>query len=104
MGKDCTVCATHVVTSDGKNDAGKLRYDLITPAMLEGLARVLTHGAEEYGSNTWQKLPDAKSRYIAAEMRHFHAGWRKGEKLDKKTGIPHLYHAAINLLFLAELD
>lgn len=86
-----------------KLDTGKLRYDLIPPESLEGLAKILTFGAEKYTPNGWQTVPNAKERYTAAAMRHFEA-WRKGEKLDPESGLLHLHHALCNLVFLDYFD
>lgn len=43
------------------------------------------------------------SRYIAAAMRHFEA-YRKGEKDDPESGMPHLWHCACNIMFLIEME
>lgn len=85
-----------------KFDQGKPRYDLIPPAFIESVANVLTFGANKYEPNGWRKCEDL-GRYEAAMMRHFEA-YRKGEKLDSETGLPHIAHAITNLLFILELD
>lgn len=82
-----------------KFDDGKLRYDLVPPAVLEQLATVLTFGAEKYGANNWQTVPDARNRYYAAMMRHVEAD-RGGEVFDKESGLPHLTHALACVAFM----
>lgn len=87
------------MTNSKKYDKGKLRYDLIPPEMLEGIAEVLTYGANKYGDNNWQELEDFNNRYYAALERHLQA-WRKGEDFDEESSLHHLAHAATNALFL----
>lgn len=55
-------------------------------------------GAEKYGERNWER-GIAWSRVFAAALRHLWAWWR-GENADPETGLPHLAHAACNLLFL----
>lgn len=90
---------------DGLDCVGpmKLRYDLVPPGSLAALARVLTHGAQVYVPDGWRKVPNARARYTAALMRHLEA-WRAGEKLDRKSKLPHLAHVICNAVFLLELD
>lgn len=85
-----------------KYDAGKLRFDLIDPEFLEGIARILTHGAKTYSPNNWQNChpSEAFARYYAALQRHLNA-YAKGIEKDADTGESHLYHAGCCLLFLA---
>ncbi len=82
-----------------KHDEGKPRFDLIDPEFELLLARVLTKGAETYGDNTWQDLEDAEHRYLAACRRHINK-FSRGEILDRDSGLPHVVHAACNLMFL----
>ncbi len=84
-----------------KFDAGKLRYDLIPPSAMEGLAEVLTYGAKKYKPNGWKN--NSISCYTAALYRHLEA-WRKGEKKDEESGMAHLKHALTNVVFLLEID
>lgn len=91
-------------SSEGrKNDAGKPRWDLVPLIAVEQVAKVLTFGAAKYAPNSWQRLPDAKGRYLAALLRHL-ASWQEGERKDKESGLPHLAHVATNALFLAWFD
>ena len=91
-------------SNDGKkNDAGKNRLDLIEPEFIEAVGNVLTFGAEEYGPNNWQKVDGAEDRYYAAAMRHLMA-YRKGEKIDPESKLPHLAHVATNMMFLLHFE
>ena len=96
--------ATLVSSSVGKkNDEGKNRLDLIEPEFIEAVGQVLTFGAEEYGPNNWQNVEDAENRYYAAAMRHLMA-YRKGEKTDPESKLPHLAHVATNMMFLMHFE
>ena len=82
-----------------KHDQGKLRYDLIEPAFLKGLAAVLTMGAEKYEEDGWKNVPRLEQRYRAALMRHFEA-MRSGQDVDEESSLPHISHVACNAMFL----
>lgn len=82
-----------------KNDEGKARWDLLDMQFTGEVVNVLTAGAEKYGANNWQNVEDAENRYFAALMRHIVA-YRNGEDNDPEDGLPHLAHAACNLMFL----
>lgn len=89
----------HIGYAEGrKDDTGKLRFDLIPPEALEGLARVLTFGAGKYTPRNWEKGM-AWGRVFGALMRHLWAWWR-GEDKDPETGFSHLDHAACCIAFL----
>jgi len=96
--KDAGIIHTVVVEEFMKFDAGKLRYGLIPPQALKGLAEVLTYGAKKYKPNNWQKAEDT-TRYVDALYRHLEA-WRAGEKVDEESGLHHLKHALTNISFL----
>lgn len=83
-----------------KDDAGKLRYDLIPPFALEELVRVFSYGAEKYGARNWEVGLDW-GRLFGAAQRHLWSWWA-GEDADEETGISHLAHAAWNCLALLE--
>jgi len=85
-----------------KDDAEKLRMDLIPPEAIEALAEVLTYGASKYEPRNWEK-GIKYSRLFAATMRHFVAFWR-GENFDKESGISHLKHVLCNVAFLIAFE
>lgn len=86
------------MTEGRKDDAGKPRYDLLPPELLEAVAQVLTIGAAKYGVRNWEKGMDW-SRVFAALQRHMWAWW-DGENTDAETGLSHLHHAGCCIAFL----
>lgn len=86
-----------------KDDKGKLMYDAVPPSFEEALALVLSFGASKYGKNTWQQVKDGRERYYSALRRHL-AAWAMGEHLDSESELPHLYHVAVNALFINYFD
>ena len=91
-----------VVTDGLKHDGGKLRLDLVPAELIEAVGAVLTHGAEKYGENSWQKV--APKRYRAALMRHICKWLKNPFGKDADSGLPHLWHVACNVAFLIVLD
>lgn len=89
--------------SHGKSDTDKPRWTLLPWHALGLVVEVLTAGAAEHGDDGWRTLPNAKERYADAAMRHF-AAWMGGERIDPKSGRPHLAHFAANALLLLALD
>lgn len=81
-----------------KKDAMKLRYDLIPFRELESVVRVLTFGAQKYDDDNWKRLPNLRTRYLAACLRHV-CSWAQGERYDSESGESHLAHAICCLLF-----
>ena len=85
-----------------KDDGNKNRLELIEPAFIKGLGKVLTLGAEKYDTDNWKKVDD-KGRYKGAMLRHVMA-YLDGEERDPETGLSHLYHAQCNMMFLDYFD
>ena len=72
--------------------------------LMVGVARVLEKGAEKYADRNWERGMAWSKCYVCA-MRHIIATIRASspeERLDKESGIHHLYHAACNIAFLLE--
>ena len=86
-----------------KFDGGKPMWDLLPLKEVEQTVQVMTYGAKKYTPGGWQSVPEARSRYFAALMRHLTA-WKNGEEIDQESGLPHLDHAACNVLFLQWFD
>jgi len=86
-----------------KDDNGKPRWDLLPWKAIAGLVSVLTFGAKKYSPNGWRTVPNAKSRYTAALLRHLYC-IQNGELLDKESGLRHIDHLLCNAAFLAELE
>ncbi len=87
----------HVVEAFMKFDSDKIRYDLVEPEFLKGIAEALTFGAKKYKPNNWKNCEDP-NRYYAAAMRHLEAV-RLGEFTDNETGLSHVILAATNMMF-----
>lgn len=82
-----------------KDKTKKLRMDLIEPNFITELAKVMSYGAEKYAPNSWRDIENPMDSYYAACMRHL-MSYRSGEKTDSESGINHLSHAAINIMFM----
>lgn len=85
-----------------KHDVGKPQMGLISSIFLVGLANVLTFGAKKYAAHNWRKGFNLSRPYDALQ-RHLVA-WNAGEDMDPESGLPHLDHAACELMFLRELS
>jgi hypothetical protein len=89
-------------TAGRKEDADKLRFDLVPVRALEELARVYTIGAKKYDDRNWEKGL-RWGRVYAAMERHAKAWWR-GERLDPVDGQHHLASVAWCALALMEYE
>lgn len=85
-----------------KHDNGKPLISLIDPKFIEGLATVMTQGANKYGRDNWKECKEPH-RYLDALLRHTLKYW-DGEKVDTESGKSHLYHIAFNAMALDYLD
>lgn len=99
LGTDTKV---EVVKPFMKFDGDKLRYDLIPPSAMKGLAEVLTYGARKYKPRNYMECED-KGRFVAALYRHLEA-WRQGEVNDTESDLEHLAHAMTNIAIIMELE
>jgi hypothetical protein len=81
-----------------KDDGEKVRTDLYSIPAYLGTCRVLTFGAKKYAAWNWSK-GILYMRIYGAILRHLFA-WVTGEDNDPETGLPHLDHAACELMFL----
>lgn len=87
-----------------KEDVGKIRYELIDPKFLNGLAAKLSWAIKnKYPANNWQKVKHGRRRYYGALVRHLEA-WRQGEQVDPETGLWHLDAATCCLMFIHFYD
>jgi len=85
-----------------KDDANKLRYDLIPTGPLEKLVVVYTIGAQKYNDRNWEK-GIAWGRIFAAMMRHAWAWWT-GKAYDSVDGQHHLASVAWCAFALMEYE
>lgn len=86
-----------------KYDSNKPRYSLLPENTVLNVVQVLEYGAIKYEVNNWQKVPDARTRYYDAAMRHIDDWWN-GSEIDEESSLPHLAHAMCCLLFLMWFD
>lgn len=82
-----------------KHDAGKRRWSLLPFNALRQVVDVLEFGAAKYAVDGWKTVPNARTRYYDATMRHL-TEWWAGESLDPESGLHHLAHASCCVLFL----
>lgn len=87
-------------TGGVKADTGKPMLDLISPAMMFEVGRVLTFGAQKYDPHNWRK-GIKYSRLIAAALRHIFK-WLAGHDKDDESGLSHLAHSVCCLMMLIE--
>jgi ribosomal protein L7/L12 len=81
-----------------KHDGDKLQWHLLPMVLLEGVVRVLMHGAQKYAAWNWTKgMPF--SRTLNAAKRHIVA-FEEGEELDPDSQLHHIDHAICCLIFL----
>lgn len=81
-----------------KFDHGKPRMSLLSTNFTEGIAKVLTYGAEKYDADNW-KRGMVWGRVYDAMQRHL-TSWFSGEDCDPETGFSHLDHAGACMMFL----
>lgn len=89
-----------------KYDAGKLLFRPLMRGLaipLTAVAAVLSYGAQKYSEDSWQEVPDARTRYEDAYYRHQMAR-QMGEVYDPESGLPHMAHELCNLLFMFWFD
>jgi len=86
-----------------KFDGGKARWSLLPIGPIREVIEILTFGAEKYEDDNWKRVPEGKTRYYDAAMRHITA-WQDGEKRDPESGKSHLAHAICNIIFLLWFD
>lgn len=80
-----------------KSDTFKSRVELIDSRFIEGIGRVLAHGAKKYADDNW-RLGFKWRRLIGAGIRHWLA-FAKGEDIDPEFGEHHLLHEACESMF-----
>ncbi|RLA61247.1 MAG: hypothetical protein DRQ89_11655 [Epsilonproteobacteria bacterium] len=86
-----------------KFDADKLDWSLLPFKMIRPIIRVLMFGAKKYAPDDWQKVENARVRYLNAATRHMD-DYQSGEQKDKDSGEHHLAHTVCCLLFIIWFD
>lgn len=92
-------------TEARKNDRkdGKLMWELLPLQDMEDVVRVYTAGAQKYGADQWQNLPNGYQRYKAAMLRHL-VEFEKGNWTDEETGCIHLAQVVWNAIALLHIE
>lgn len=94
--------AKRLETQEAKADRGKLRLTLVPPSLVRAVAQIREFGCKKYHDpENWRQVEP--QRYRDALYRHMLA-YFDGEKFDKESGLPHLWHAACNIAFLIEME
>lgn len=88
--------------SDAKDGSGKIRPTLVSPYLVEAVAKIREYGVAKYVDPENWRLVEPQ-RYRDALYRHWLA-YLKGEKLDPESKLPHLWHIACNVNFLIEME
>lgn len=81
-----------------KDDAEKLRLDLLPTDAIEEVGMVYTIGARKYADRNWEK-GISYMRVVGALLRHLFA-WLRGEERDPKDGQRHISAVAWNAIAL----
>lgn len=85
-----------------KHDQGKIPCELLPPASLLEIGKVLAFGRAKYAAWNWAKgLP--YTRILGAILRHTYA-YMMGEDKDPETGLSHMAHAACECLFILHYE
>lgn len=91
-----------VAKLQAKDDANKLQLTLVSPYLIEEVAKVRMYGTCKYKDpDNWMSV--CPQRYKDALYRHLIA-YLKGEKIDQESGLSHLAHMACNISFLLDED
>lgn len=84
----------------GRSNAGKSILHTIDPDFILGIGRISEFGARKYHMRNFLMTPGmAWSSVYESLLRHLLAYW-DGEENDAESGLPHLLHAAWNLMCL----
>jgi len=83
-----------------KLDHGKTKWSLLPLEVVEGVAKVMTFGANKYTADGWKSVDDGINRYYSAMTRHWAQVMIRGEYLDPESGLPHWAHFCCNAIFI----
>lgn len=94
------------MSSEVKQDKGKLRYDLMPFDALDEVTKVLTYGINKYPKpeENWRvnSTKEDIARYKAALLRHM-SEEMQGRHFDSESNLLHMAHIATNALFIIAL-
>lgn len=80
-------------------------HEALTLDLLDGIIAVGTFGARKYGAENWTRgIDDGVRRFYDAAERHLKRILFHGEEVDSESNLPHIYHAAWNILAAEEFS
>ena len=83
-----------------KQNEGKPELSLIYYSFMKEIAKVRKFGVDKYGDKEDWRTTSKQLHYDAC-LRHIMSKL-SGESIDKESGLSHLAHASVNLMFLIE--
>lgn len=86
--------------SGNKFDDGKPALALLSAPFILEMGAVLEFGARKYAVQNWRQGIGC-TRLLSAAMRHLFK-WTMGEEKDEESGLSHLAHSAIDIMFAFE--
>lgn len=90
------------MNQEAKADAGKMRPTLCPVSAIEAITEIREYGCAKYHDpDNWRNVEP--QRYRDAAYRHWLA-YLSGEKCDKESGLPHLWHLMTNIAFPIEFE
>ena len=89
-----------------KADAGKAPISLVPTGIIWAIAKVRDYGVNvkypETGRDGWRTIDIERIR--DAMGRHFLRYLADPDGVDEESGLPHLWHCAVNCAFLIEME
>ena len=89
-----------------KADAGKAQLTLVPRRIIWDIAQVRMYGVNvkypETGRDGWKTID--KERIQDAMFRHMLKYLENPDGVDEDSGLPHLWHLAVNVAFLCEME
>lgn len=89
-----------------KADSGKAQLSLVPRRIIWDIAKVRMYGVNvkypETGRDGWRNI--SKERLQDAMFRHMLRYLDDPDGVDEESGLPHLWHVAVNVAFLCELE
>lgn len=91
------------MNQDAKADHGKEQLTLVPRRIIHDIAAVRMFGVKKYKDpENWKRVE--VERYRDAAFRHWLAYLDDPNGVDAESGLPHLWHLAVNVAFLCELE